>query len=176
MTKFIILFLSFQFLLADIAFSQEIKGKRARNEALLLTREGIEELQERERNIAEKESLLLEKEKALKIQEKILKDKLKKIGSIQKSIAKKLDYFSNSMAGKVKKLVTIVSAMKPDMAARYFETVEPYLAVEILGQLEAKRAAKILNKVDKEVSARISELYTGYQNNFSKKYKSKPSG
>ena len=53
--------------------------------------------------------------------------------------------------------------MKPQQAAKVFETMDEDLAVEIIGRMKRKPAAEILNLLKAEKAQVISEKYTGYK-------------
>ncbi len=130
---------------------------------LALSVEAINELEAKQRQLDEREKALAEQAEAIIVQEKILKEKMRRIDDISKKMAERLDGFKSRSQEKIFKLVSIIEEMKSDAAARFFEFVDPNLAVEVLTRIDVKRASKILNKLDKERSARLSELYTGYR-------------
>lgn len=135
---------------------------------LALSREAINEIEIRQAQLQEQEKILQEREESIKIQEKILSEKMKRIELISEKMAERLDSFKQRSQEKIGKLVSVVEGMKPDAAAKFFESVDPNLAVEVLTRIDTQRASKILNKVDKERSARLSELYTGYRSKIEK--------
>ncbi len=134
-----------------------------RGTPIALTVEALQELDERKNALDLREKQLAEKARDLEIQEKLLKEKLKKMEELNKKMADRLDVFKKEHEGKITKLVTVVEGMKPEAAARYVETLDPALAVEILTRIKETKASKILNLVDKKVSAKLTELYTGYR-------------
>lgn len=140
----------------------------AQKTPLVLSAEGMKELENRERAIAEKEKELTERENAIQVQERILQNKLKRIEEVSKKMAGRLDRFKEESEGKVGKMVTMLENMKPDAAAAYIENVDPFLAVEVMARINVQKAAKIWNKMDKKISARLSELYTGFRTHIEK--------
>jgi flagellar motility protein MotE (MotC chaperone) len=56
-------------------------------------------------------------------------------------------------------MVEVISGMKPQSAADVLAVQDPDLSVRILGQLEAQKASKIFNLMDKEVSARLQKQF-----------------
>lgn len=130
---------------------------------IALTVEALQELDDRKNALDLREKQLAEKARDLEIQEKLLKEKLKKMEDLNKKMAERLDLFKKDHEGRIAKLVTVVEGMKPEAAARYVETLDPTLAVEILTRIKETKASKILNLVDKKVSAKLTELYTGYR-------------
>lgn len=136
---------------------------KAKQTPIALTLEGIQELEDRKVALDAREKQLEERARDLEIQEKLLKEKLKKMESLNQRMAERLDVFKKDHEGRIGKLVTVVEGMKPEMAARYVEALDAYLAVEILSRIQTQKASKILNLVDKQKSARLTELYTGYR-------------
>jgi flagellar motility protein MotE (MotC chaperone) len=130
---------------------------------IALTMEAIQELEERKAALDLREKQLAEKARGLELQEKILKEKLKKMEDLNKKMAERLDLFKKDHEQRITKLVTVVEGMKPEMAARYVEALDPDLAVEILARIKEQKASKIMNLVDKKLSAKLTELYTGYR-------------
>ncbi len=53
--------------------------------------------------------------------------------------------------------------MKPQQAAKVFESMDEDLAIEILGRMKKKPAAEILNLVKSEKAQVLSEKYAGYK-------------
>ncbi len=151
--------------------SSEDKGRAPtmskKSTALALSAEAISELESKQRQLEEREKALDERSEAISVQERILQEKMRRIDKISKKMAERLDQFKARSQEKITKLVSVVEGMKPDAAAKFFESVDPNLAVEVLTRIDTKRASKILNKVDKDRSARLSELYTGYRSKLS---------
>ncbi len=136
-----------------------------KNTPIALTMEGIQEMEERKLALDAREKQLEERARDLELQEKLLKEKLKRMEDLNRRMAERLDGFKKDHEGRITKLVTVVEGMKPEAAARYVEALDPDLAVEILSRIKELKASKILNLVDKQKSARLTELYTGYVNN-----------
>jgi flagellar motility protein MotE (MotC chaperone) len=53
--------------------------------------------------------------------------------------------------------------MKPQQAAKVFETLDEDLVIEILGRMKKKNAADILNLVKPEKAQILAERYAGYR-------------
>lgn len=136
---------------------------KAKSTPIALTVEGIQEMEERKVALDAREKQLDERARDLELQEKLLKEKLKKMEDLNARMAERLDVFKKDHDGRIGKLVTVVEGMKPEMAARYVEALDADLAVQILSRIQIVKASKILNLVDKQKSARLTELYTGYR-------------
>jgi len=137
---------------------------KAKSTPIALTMEGIQEIEQRKVSLDAREKQLDERARDLELQEKILKEKLKKMEDLNTRMAERLDVFKKDHEGRITKLVAVVEGMKPEAAARYVEALDAHLAVEILTRIKELKASKILNLVDKQKSARLTELYTGYRN------------
>lgn len=127
-----------------------------------LTMEAIQELERRKQDLEARERLLAERAKALEVQEKLLKEKMAKMEELTRKMAERLDKFKKEHEDKVGKLVTMTESMRPQAAADYLEKLDPDLAVEIISRINVTKAAKIMNLVNKEKGARLTELYAGY--------------
>ena len=64
---------------------------------------------------------------------------------------------------KVDTLVQMYTNMKPQQAAKVFETLDEDLVIEILSRMKKKSAADILNLVKADKAQVLSERYTGYR-------------
>jgi flagellar motility protein MotE (MotC chaperone) len=53
--------------------------------------------------------------------------------------------------------------MKPQQAAKVFETIDEDLAVEVLTKMKKKSAADILNLLKADRAQSLSEKYAGYK-------------
>jgi flagellar motility protein MotE (MotC chaperone) len=130
---------------------------------IALTVEAIQELEDRKNALDAREKIMNERAKAFEIQEKVLRDKLRRIEELNAKMAERLEGFKKDHEEKVGKLVAVVETMKPQAAAAYVEQLDPDLAVAILTRIQVQKAAKIMNLVDKKLSARLTEMYTGYR-------------
>lgn len=147
------------------AASATAAGKSENKESdrpVMLTEEALREFNEQRKRLEEKERLLEERERALAIQEKIIIDKLSRIEKLNKAMGSRLDGYKKESEAKIDKLVKIIEGMKPVEAAKFLENIDPGLAVNILSKIEVQRASKVLNMIDKRVSARLTEKFTGY--------------
>jgi flagellar motility protein MotE (MotC chaperone) len=72
-------------------------------------------------------------------------------------------------------LVQVYSNMKPNQAAKVFETMDEDLVIEILGRMKKKNAADILNLVKVDKAQKFSERYAGYRTPANANQNSEPS-
>jgi len=66
-------------------------------------------------------------------------------------------------ATKIENLVQIYSNMKPNQAAKVFETMDEDLVIEILAKMKKKTAADVLNLMKAEKAQLFAERYAGYR-------------
>jgi len=115
--------------------------------------------------------LLNTKKAALAVEEKRLAQKKAELVAIQKELNNKLEKLTqlrneirSEIAGKkavetkkLKHLIKIYSAMKPQSAAVLIEKLDKNLAVELLSNMKGDDVGKILSYVDSGKAAAISE-------------------
>lgn len=116
---------------------------------------------------------LLQKEESLKVKElnvqkeneqlKLnMNDFQKKVVEFQESQKKFLGCVDDQDAKaekRITQMVEVIAGMKPQSAADVLSVQDPDLSVRLLGQIEAQKASKIFNLMDKEVSARIQKQF-----------------
>lgn len=124
-------------------------------------------------NLVDFSKELLEKEEGIKVKELALKKQEEQlannIADFKKSIAefqasqKKflgcVDDKNEKTEKRVSQMVEVISGMKPQTAADVLTVQDPDLSVRILSELEASKASKIFNLMDKEVSARLQKQF-----------------
>ena len=124
-------------------------------------------------NIVPFSNELIDREKKLDLKELDLKKREDALENSKKDFLRSIDDFKveqNKFIGCVEKqdsdkntrldhMVSAVSSMKPDQAAKLLSVQETKIAVEILGKLDAQKVAKIFNLMDGEISARLQKLY-----------------
>lgn len=116
---------------------------------------------------------LLEKEETLKVKELNVQKELEQLNQSKTDFQKKIAEFDESQKKflgciesqndkvdkRISQMVEVISGMKPQSAADVLAVQDPDLSVRILGQLEAQKASKIFNLMDKEVSARLQKQF-----------------
>ncbi|AGH96357.1 MotE family protein [Pseudobdellovibrio exovorus] len=120
--------------------------------------------------LAERKKQLDQREEELnKLAEKIEKqkveiaEKLQKLEETRARISTALEEKIRDDDTKVDTLVQMYSNMKPQQAAKVFETLDEDLVIEILGRMKKKNAADILNLIAPEKAQVFAERYTGYR-------------
>ncbi len=126
--------------------------------------ETIFSIQEREKQIEDQKNELKDREDKINEREKALDEKIKKLETLRQSITGELEVQKKQNEEKVVRLTSVLETMTPKASSALLETTEENLAVEVLKRMDIKKVAKILNVMDKNKSARLSELLTGYVN------------
>jgi flagellar motility protein MotE (MotC chaperone) len=120
-------------------------------------------LNERKRELDAREEELNRMEQELAKQKTNMEKRLKELESTRRQISSVLEEKVQADDKKVDSLVQVYSNMKPQQAAKIFETMDEDLAIEILGRMKKKPAAEILNLVKAEKAQVLSEKYAGYK-------------
>lgn len=120
-------------------------------------------LNERKRELDLREEELNRLEAELGAQKQELEGKLRKLEETRGQISTVLEERVKVDEQKVDTLVQMYSNMKPQNAAKVFETIDEDLAVEVLGKMKKKNAADIMNLLKPEKAQVLSEKYAGYK-------------
>ena len=121
------------------------------------------EILERERKLDEREKALSTRAEQLVIGEQTLAKKIFDLEDQQKKIIGCIERNKTGQARRVKQLVSMISNMKPVKAADVLSVQDSLISVKILEQIDPKRASRIFNLMDKEVSARLQKQYLNMQ-------------
>lgn len=120
-------------------------------------------LNERKRELDAREEELNRVETELAAQKSELEKRLNDLEQTRKQISTVLEEKVQADDKKIDNLVQMYSNMKPQQAAKVFESIDEDLAVEILARMKRKPAAEIMNLVKSEKAQVFSEKYTGYK-------------
>lgn len=120
-------------------------------------------LAERKKELDLREEDLNKKAAEINKQKQEIEAKLKQLEESREKIAGMLKERITTDSQKVDNLVQVYSNMKPNQAAKVFETMDEDLVIEILGRMKKKNAADILNLVKIEKAQKFSERYAGYR-------------
>ena len=123
----------------------------------------FEKINERKLELDAREAELSRLESELAAQKEALEKRLAELESTRRQISSVLQERVQADDKKVDSLVQVYSSMKPQQAAKIFETMDEDLAIEILGRMKKKPAAEILNLVKAEKAQVLSEKYAGYK-------------
>jgi flagellar motility protein MotE (MotC chaperone) len=122
-------------------------------------------LEERKRQLDQREDELKKLESELQLQKQELEKRLAELDQLRARIANQLQERVTSDEEKVSKLVDFYSNMKPQKAAKVFETMNEDLAVEILQKMKKSSAAEIMNLIEADKARKLSEKFAGYRKN-----------
>lgn len=123
----------------------------------------IKDFQERKKQLDLREEELKKLEAEILVQRESIDKKLEEVESIRKQISQQLEDRVKADEQKVDTLVQVYSQMKPQQAAKVFETIDEDLAVQILTKMKRKSAADILNLLKPDRAQALSEKYAGYK-------------
>lgn len=117
------------------------------------------ELVKKNKDISLKEIELKKREDALLAAEKDLAAKYISIDQKQKKIIGCLDKNKEEEKMRISQVVDMISNMRPQKAAEILSVQDSIIAVQILQKIDAKKASKIFNFMDKDVSAKLQKQY-----------------
>lgn len=117
------------------------------------------ELVTKEEALRLRELDLEKRQDQLKVSSQDLEKKIKAFNAEQNSVLGCLQKNEEDAKNRVSQQVEVVSNMQPAKAALLLSVQEADIAVQILQLLDPKKASKIFNLMDKEVSARLQKQY-----------------
>lgn len=129
--------------------------------------------QVKNKSVSELTKEVLDKEEKVNLRELELQKHQDEIKASEKDLAKKyadfearqkaflgcVDKNEEESKSRVAQLVDMVSNMKPQKAAEVLSVQESDIAVKILQMIDAKKASKIFNFMDKDISAKLQKQY-----------------
>lgn len=117
------------------------------------------ELVKKNEDISLRELELKKREDALLAAEKELASKYIDIDKKQKKIIGCIDRNDEEEKLRVTQVVDMISNMRPQKAAEILSVQDSIIAVQILQKIDPKKASKIFNFMDKDVSAKLQKQY-----------------
>lgn len=120
-------------------------------------------LAERKKQLDTREEELNKYAAEITKQKEEIEVKLKKLEETRSKISTALEDKIKTDDAKVDTLVQMYSNMKPQQAAKVFESLDEDLVIEILSRMKKKNAADILNLVKAEKAQVLAERYAGYR-------------
>lgn len=120
-------------------------------------------LAERKKQLDQREEELNKYAAEIARQKEEIEAKLKNLEETRTKISTALEDKIKTDDAKVDTLVQMYSNMKPQQAAKVFETLDEDLVIEILSRMKKKNAADILNLVKAEKAQVLAERYAGYR-------------
>ena len=123
----------------------------------------LKRLVDREKQLDTRETELKQSETELQTEKDALEKRLKELQDTRREISSVLEDKVKSDEQKVDTLVQVYSNMKPQQAAKIFETMDESLAIDILGRMKKKNAAEIMNLLKSDKAQSLTEKYAGYK-------------
>lgn len=120
-------------------------------------------LNERKKQLDAKEEELAKKAQEIEAQKLQVEAKLKELEEYRGKISSVLQERIKTDEAKLDTLVQVYTNMKPNQAAKIFETMDEDLVIEILSKMKKKTAADILNLIKTEKAQAFAEKYAGYR-------------
>lgn len=120
-------------------------------------------LSERKKQLDTREEELNRYAAEIAKQKEDIEAKLKKLEETRAKISTALEDKIKADDAKVDTLVQMYTNMKPQQAAKVFESLDEDLVIEILSRMKKKSAADILNLVKPEKAQVLAERYAGYR-------------
>lgn len=136
------------------------KGKQETPAAIeaRLSDQLLQELEKKRRELDQRETELRREESRLQELRADIKKRIDTLTEIETRIQKALEKTASTKDDRMEHLVRAYTAMAPDAAAQLINSLDIGLAVQILRNMQVKRAGAILAVVQPERAARISEL------------------
>lgn len=123
----------------------------------------IYKLTERKRVLDAREVELNKKAAEIEAQKVAIEKKLSELEEYRTKISAMLQDRIKADDGKIETLVQVYTNMKPNQAAKIFETMDEDLVIDILSRMKKKSAAEILNLIKTEKAQAFAEKYAGYR-------------
>ena len=117
------------------------------------------ELLDKEEVLRLKEIDLIKQRDSLKVAEGDLAKRYQELAEKQKDFIGCVNKNNEDNKARIGQLVEMVSNMKPEKAASVLSVQDSDIAVQILQMIDAKKASKIFNFMDKEISAKLQKQY-----------------
>jgi len=117
------------------------------------------EILDKEEALKLKEIELQKQSDALKATETELGKKYNELHEKQKTFISCVDKNQEEASSRITQLVDMLINMKPQKAAEILSVQESDIAVRILQVIDSKKASKIFNFMDKEISAKLQKQY-----------------
>jgi flagellar motility protein MotE (MotC chaperone) len=117
------------------------------------------ELLDKEEKLRLRELDLEKQQDSLKVSDGDIAKRYAELSEKQKSFIGCVEKNNEESKSRIGQLVEMVSNMKPEKAASVLSVQDTDIAVQILQMIDAKKASKIFNFMDKEISAKLQKQY-----------------
>ncbi|MBA2404354.1 MAG: hypothetical protein H0V66_06255 [Bdellovibrionales bacterium] len=117
------------------------------------------ELLDKEEKLRLRELDLEKQQDSLKVSDNDIAKRYAELSAKQRNFIGCVEKNSEESKGRIGQLVEMVSNMKPEKAASVLSVQDTEIAVQILQMIDAKKASKIFNFMDKDISAKLQKQY-----------------
>ena len=117
------------------------------------------ELLDKEEKLRLKEIDLIKQQDSIRVTEAEIAKKYAELSEKQKNFIGCVEKNNEESRSRIGQLVEMVSNMKPEKAASVLSVQDIDIAVQILQMIDAKKASKIFNFMDKDISAKLQKQY-----------------
>ena len=124
----------------------------------------IEDLHRRREELDGRQKAMAQKESELKSREAAIEEELKRLEDMKASIVLDRTASNAQSEERMSKLVETLENMSPKKASEVLQTVDEKLAVIAMTRISTAKLSKIMNNFDPERAAHLSELMTGHLN------------
>lgn len=131
---------------------------RPSSSACLVSEELVQDIEAREKRIAEKEQALQEKEQDLEAQKQAIVVEMKKLETQRNELQGIKTQKLAAQEEQMNKLVETFESMSPKAAAQVIAKVDEELATLALSKVSSQKTAKILSAMDAQKASRLSEM------------------
>lgn len=128
-------------------------------------RQVLESLLSRRKTLEERERALQLREKLLEAAEKRIEQRVTELKTIEERIEKSFGKQEESRKEQLKNLVSMYANMKPKDAARIFDKLDMNVLINVVEQMNTKKMAPIMAKMDSKVAQRLTVHLANRANN-----------
>jgi flagellar motility protein MotE (MotC chaperone) len=121
----------------------------------------LSDIQKRRDDLDKREKELEAKGSDLEAKEKAIGEQLKKIEEVREDIRRVEDLRSKEQGLKVGKVVETFETMTPKSVSAMLSSMDEQLAVEAMNRMTTPKLAKVMNLMEPNKSARLTELLVG---------------
>ena len=117
------------------------------------------ELLDKEEKLRLRELEIEKQQDSLKVSDHDIAKRYAELSEKQKNFIGCVEKNHEESKSRIGQLVDMVSNMKPDKAASVLSVQDTEIAVQILQMIDPKKASKIFNFMDKDISAKLQKQY-----------------
>ncbi|MFD2172953.1 MotE family protein [Rhodobacter lacus] len=121
----------------------------------------LQEVQAREKKLAEREKLLTDRSQAIGMAEKRIEQRLASLVEAEQNLSKTVTIADEAADQDVARLVTVYENMKPKEAAPLFSAMAPDFAAGFLTRMRPDASAAVMAALDPQVAYSISVIMAG---------------